>query len=188
MFKFLVNIYVSLFVKKSERAYVKYRILGFPNRFHVKKKAAAVGKHLDCTGQYPCTVNKKTTIGDYVTMNGVVVQGSGEVSIGSYIHFGSETMILSDSHNYEGEFLPFDDTVTAKKVTIGDFSWIGSRVVILPGTTIGEGAIIQAGSVVHGQIPPCSIAGGNSAKVFKMRDIEHFNKLKEDKKFYIRGK
>ena len=50
---------------------------------------------------------------------------------------------------------------------------------------IGEGAIIQGGSVVHGEIPPCAIAGGNPAKVFKYRDIEHYNKLKNEKKFFL---
>ena len=55
--------------------------------------------------------------------------------------------------------------------------------MILPGTKIGEGAIIQGGSVVHGEIPPYAIAGGNPAKVFKYRDIEHFKKLKAEGKF-----
>ena len=71
-----------------------------------------------------------------------------------------------------------------KDVTIDDFVWLGSRVTILPGTKIGEGAIIQAGSVVHGEIPPYAIAGGNPAKVFKYRDIEHFKKLKAEGRFY----
>ena len=72
-----------------------------------------------------------------------------------------------------------------KDVIIDSFVWIGSRVTLLPGTHIGEGAIIQGGSVVHGQIPPYSIAGGNPAKVFKQRNIEHFEKLKKEKMFYI---
>ena len=187
MFKLLINIFVSLFVVKKKRAYVKYRMLGAGNRRAIRRKAVACGTHLDCTGQYPCVINRKTTIGDYVTINGLIIQGNGEVKIGSYVHFGSESMILSDSHNYEGELLPFDDTVIAKTVTIGDFCWFGSRVTILPGATIGEGAIIQAGAVVHGEIPPCAIAGGNPAKVFNMRNVEHFYQLKNEKKFYIRG-
>ncbi|MBR5589795.1 MAG: 2,3,4,5-tetrahydropyridine-2,6-carboxylate N-succinyltransferase, partial [Phascolarctobacterium sp.] len=55
---------------------------------------------------------------------------------------------------------------------------------ILPGTHIGEGVIVQAGAVVHGEIPPYAIVGGNPAKVFKYRDIEHYNKLKAEGKFY----
>jgi acetyltransferase-like isoleucine patch superfamily enzyme len=57
--------------------------------------------------------------------------------------------------------------------------------MILPGTHIGEGAIIQGGAVVHGDIPPFSIAGGNPAKVFKYRNKEHFEKLKNEKRFFI---
>ena len=70
-----------------------------------------------------------------------------------------------------------------KDVEIGDFVWIGTNVMILPGTKIGEGAIIQGGSVVHGEIPPLAIAGGNPCKVFKYRDKEHFEKLKAESKF-----
>ena len=62
--------------------------------------------------------------------------------------------------------IPYDETFKYKDVVIGDFVWIGSNVTILPGTTIGEGAIIQAGAVVHGEIPPCAIVGGNPAKDF----------------------
>jgi len=50
--------------------------------------------------------------------------------------------------------------------------------------TIGEGAIIQAGSVVVSDIPKYAIAGGDPAKVFKYRDIEHYEKLKKEKKFH----
>lgn len=75
-------------------------------------------------------------------------------------------------------------TYIYKNVEIGDCVWLGSRVIILPGTKIGEGAIIQAGSVVHGDIPECAIVGGNPAKVFKYRDIEHYKNLKELKKFH----
>jgi acetyltransferase-like isoleucine patch superfamily enzyme len=50
--------------------------------------------------------------------------------------------------------------------------------------TIGEGAVIQAGSVVVKDIPALSVAGGHPAKAFKMRDIEHYNRLKDQKQFF----
>ena len=94
-------------------------------------------------------------------------------------------MIITQNHNYDtGNAIPYDDTYAYKDVEIGDFVWLGTRVMILPGTTIGEGAIIQAGAVVHGNIPPYAIVGGNPAKVFKYRDIEHFKALKAAGKFY----
>ena len=69
-------------------------------------------------------------------------------------------------------------------MVIEDNVWIGNHVISLPGVTIKEGAIIQAGSVVVGDIEKCGIAGGHPAKVFKYRDIEHYEKLKSERKFH----
>ena len=57
-------------------------------------------------------------------------------------------------------------------------------MIVLGGVTIGEGAIIQAGSVIIKDIPKYAIAGGHPAKVFKYRDIEHYIKLKIEKRFH----
>lgn len=54
----------------------------------------------------------------------------------------------------------------------------------LGGVKIGEGAIIQAGSVVTRNIPSCAVAGGHPAVVFKYRDKEHYYKLKSEGKFH----
>lgn len=59
------------------------------------------------------------------------------------------------------------DHVTAKPITIKSKAWIGFNVIILKGVTIGEGAVIGAGSVVTTDIPAWSVAGGNPAKVIK---------------------
>lgn len=151
----------------------------------LEAKAKQCGKGLYLGGQVE--INDNTFIGDYCHFNGLNIHGKGKVTIGNYFHSGVECLILTQNHNYDnGTQIPYDDTYIYKDVEISDFVWIGSRVTILPGTKIGEGAIIQAGSVVHGEIPPYAIAGGNPAKVFKYRDIEHFKKLKDEKKFHHR--
>lgn len=61
---------------------------------------------------------------------------------------------------------------------------VGDGLRILGDVRIGEGAIIQAGSVVVSDIPSCGIAGGHPAKVFKFRDKEHYYKLKRMKQFH----
>jgi len=130
-------------------------------------------------------VNKNTVLGKHVCFNGMNIMGQGNVKIGKYFHSGIECLIITQNHNYnKGAAIPYDTTYNYKDVIIDDFVWLGSRVMILPGTHIGEGAIIQGGSVVHGEIPAYSIAGGNPAKVFKYRDIEHFKKLKAEGKFH----
>ncbi len=92
--------------------------------------------------------------------------------------------MFTSIHNYEGQKLPYDETVISKEVVIGDNVWIGADVIILGGAIIGEGAIIQAGSVVVKDIPALGIAGGHPAKVFKMRDEAHYVRLKASKAFY----
>ncbi len=148
----------------------------------IKKHARSCGTNLRVNAK--SSINTNTYIGDWVNFNGMQIHGQGKCCIGNYFHSGVECLILTDSHNYEGTMIPYDKTYIYKDVIIGDFVWVGSRVTILPGTKIGEGAIIQAGAVVHGEIPPYAIAGGNPAKVFMHRDIEHFKKLKAEGKFY----
>ncbi|WP_321990730.1 acyltransferase [Marispirochaeta aestuarii] len=104
--------------------------------------------------------------------------------IGNYFHSGVDLRIITHVHNYDfGEAIPYDNTLIYKDVTIEDFVWVGSYVLILGGVTLGEGCIIQAGSVVVNDIPALSIADGSPARVFKYRSIEHFNKLKKEKNF-----
>lgn len=137
-----------------------------------------------CRVNHYSKVTKRTYIHDHANFNGIKITGAGKVEIGRYFHSGTDCRILTASHNYEGEAIPYDNTDIVRDVKIGDFVWIGDRVTILPGVTIGEGAIIQAGAVVVRNIPPCAIAGGNPACVFKYRDKEHFDKLKSEKKFH----
>ena len=149
--------------------------------FPVRQKASKVGKGFRTDA--PSVVTATTSIGDGVMGHGFRIHGGGRVEIGNHVQMGMELLILAQNHNYEGERLPFDYDYTFKDVLVGDSVWIGAQVTILPGTTIGEGAIIQAGSVVHGKIPPCAIAGGNPAKVFGWRDKAHYERLKAEGMF-----
>lgn len=56
-----------------------------------------------------------------------------------------------------------------RPVHIGDDVWIGSRVTILPGASIGTGAIIGAAAVVTKDVPECAVVGGNPARILKRR-------------------
>ena len=119
-----------------------------------------------------------------MNFNGMMISGGGRVQIGDNFHSGSECMIITQNHNYESTKIPCDSSVICKEVVIEDNVWFGTRVMILPGVSVGEGAIIQAGSVVVRDILRCSIAGGCLAKVFSNRDIEHYERLKSHKRFH----
>lgn len=162
----------------KKKSWIQTRIYGY----QCFKTAKLIGEKFWCGGFSYVTPN--TIIKDNVNFYGMRIMGGGNVTIGRYFHSGIENLIITQNHNYDkGDAIPYDRTYIYKDVEIGDFVWFGSRVMILPGTKIGEGAIIQGGSVVHGEIPPYAIAGGNPAKVFKYRDIEHFKKLKAEGSF-----
>lgn len=156
------------------------RVFLYTNK--VRHRAASCGSDLRVNGRSHVTNN--TYIGNHVNFNGMSISGRGKVVIGDYFHSGIECMMISQNHNYEGDEIPYDSTYISKDIIIDDFVWLGSRCIVLGGAHIGEGAIIQAGSVVCGNIPPYAIAGGHPAKVFKYRDVDHFMKLKDEKKFH----
>ncbi len=116
--------------------------------------------------------------------NGIEIRGRGRVTIGDNFHSGSECVVITDVHNYRGDALPYDSTIIEKPVEIGKNVWIGARVTILGRVTIGDGAIVQAGSTVALDIPPLAIAGGHPAKPFAYRDAEHYNRLESAGEYF----
>lgn len=131
----------------------------------------------------PCVFSGDVTVGKHCNFNGMQVLGGGKVHFGDYFHSGIECMIITQNHNYEGDMIPYDNTYVYKNVTIGDCVWFGNRVIVTGNVTIGEGAIIAAGSVVCKDVPPLAIMGGNPAKIIKYRNKDHYFKLKSEGKF-----
>lgn len=129
-------------------------------------------------------LSKNTYLGSNCHFNGMFVNGDGKVYIGDNFHSGEDCLIISQNHNIHGSKIPYDDTYILKDIKIGDNVWLGSRVIVLGGVNIGEGSVIQAGSVVVSDIPPLSIAGGHPAKVFSQRNSEHYYDMKIKKQFH----
>ena len=153
------------------------------NKIRVIRTVKEYGTDLRVNGKSILT--KNTVLGNNVNFNGMRIVGRGKVIIGDNFHSGEDCLMITQIHNYdEGEAIPYDSTYILKDIIIKDNIWLGSRVIILGGVTIGEGAIIQAGSVVVSDIPDCAIAGGHPAKVFKYRDKEHYKRLKLDNRFH----
>lgn len=124
---------------------------------------------------------KRTYLGKNTHFNGFIIRGKGTVNIGNNFHSGKGCLVINSYHKYDfGNAIPYDtEEMIDKNINIDDNVWLGDRVIILGGVDIGEGVIIQAGSVVVNNIPKYAIAGGNPAIVFKYRNIENYEKLKK---------
>lgn len=96
----------------------------------------------------------------------------GPITIGDNVMIGPEVMIYTVNHRHELLDVPMNSQgyEEPKEVKIGNDVWIGSRVILLPGVEIGDGAIIGAGSVVTKNVEPYCIVAGNPAVKVKKRN------------------
>ena len=131
---------------------------------------------LDAFGSHGCI-----RFGKNVQLNDFVHIGALEsISIGDNVLIGSRVFISDHNHgNYQmedeasaPEIPPADRPLSSRPVRIGNNVWLGEQVCILPGVTVGDGAIVGANSVVTRDIPPNSISAGNPARVIRVFDAE----------------
>ena len=164
---------------------IQQRLIGYKRPFYKALVTQACESYTEpMTVNFFSKVTKTTKLGKNVNFNGMQIDGRGNVSIGNNFHSGKDCKMITQIHNYQGNAIPYDDTYILKDIVIEDNVWLGDRVIVLGGVTIGEGAIIQAGSVVTSNIPKLGIAGGHPAKVFKSRDAEHYYRMKNEGKFH----
>jgi len=115
---------------------------------------------------------EKIVIGeDTIIGSRVFLDGRASLKIGSHVVLASEVMIYNSQHDVEAD----DFRPILKPVVIEDYVFIGPRAIILPGVTIGKGAIIAAGAVVTKDVGPRSIVGGVPAKEIRKRNLKKLN-------------
>ncbi|MGN2247015.1 acyltransferase [Frateuria sp. GZRR35] len=134
------------------RAYMK-RILGVSlgSDTHVSMRVFVTG--------YPARANLR--IGNNCVVNReTYLDGRVGVIIGNNVNISFQTCILSLHHDHNEPTFP----AIGGAVTIHDHVWIGARAIILPGVTIGEGAVVAAGAVVNRDVAPYEVVGGVPAK------------------------
>lgn len=103
----------------------------------------------------------------------ILSDSKSKIIIGNEVLIASNVLITSENHGINPELtVPYmNQELTSGDVYIGDGTWIGERVCILPGVNIGKKCVIGAGSVVTKSVPDFSIAVGNPAKVIKKYDF-----------------
>ncbi len=111
-----------------------------------------------------CTIGNNSGIGRNALL-------TGETHIGNDVMMGPDCIVYVQNHEFSRTDIPMcqQGKSVCKPVWIGNDVWIGARVIILPGTKIGNGVIIGAGAVVTGSVPDYAVIGGVPAKVIKFR-------------------
>jgi len=102
----------------------------------------------------------------------------GGVIIGDHVMMGPECIVYTSGHEFSDTTVPMQlqGSTEPETVRIGNDVWLGRRVIIMPGVTIGEGCVIGAGAIVTKSIPEYSVAVGVPARVVKKRRIEEVDK------------
>lgn len=129
---------------------------------------------IDCGGGCKISVlkNATLTIGEYSGMTNTVIQCHERIEIGHHVNIGAGCMIMDSnfhSTNWQDRLNRVKDIENRRNapVKIGDVVFIGTRSIICKGVTIGNHAMIAAGSVVVTDVPANEVWGGNPAKFIK---------------------
>ena len=119
----------------------------------------------DLTGK-----QSKIKIGDncYIGYNNTFLAG-GNITLEDGVLMASNILISSENHSINPESPDYymNQKLSCAPIIVGEGTWIGEKVSILSGVTIGKKCVIGAGSIVTKDIPDCSIAVGSPAKVIK---------------------
>ncbi len=146
-------------------------------------------------GEHAIHIGSDTLIGPYVSLSAGMVPGQQlvhheivrigdrcligrqssivghfSITIEDDVFFGPNVYVTDQNHGVGDPTIPIGrQTVGEKPVVIGEGSWLGANVVVLPGVTIGKHVAVGAGSVVTRDVPDHSVAVGSPAKVIKQQ-------------------
>jgi acetyltransferase-like isoleucine patch superfamily enzyme len=114
--------------------------------------------------------NAEFESGSFSANCGTVIVCAKKITLGDNIMMGRNIMIYDSDHHQmidrNGFMINYDE-----EVTIRDNVWLTSNVIVLRGSEIGQGSIITAQTVIKGDVPPGSLAGGSTVKIVSINKI-----------------
>lgn len=149
--RFYLTRVLKVAIGKDTHVSMRWFVTGYPVRAHV-----SIGDN--------CVINRE-----------VYLDGRVGVVVGNNVNVSFQTCILSLHHDHNAPTFPAIGGV----VTIQDHAWIGARATLLPGVTIGQGAVVAAGAVVARDVAPYEVVGGVPARKIgeRNRDIQYLTRF-----------
>jgi maltose O-acetyltransferase len=125
---------------------------------------AAIGPGTEILSPFHCDYGYRIEIGARSFVNfGAVILDSSLVRIGDDVQIGPGAHLVTPNHPLDADARR-TGLEQAASIVIGDDAWLAARVTVLPGVTIGDGAVIGAGSLVLGDMPARHLCFGNPCR------------------------
>ena len=106
------------------------------------------------------SIGSSVLMADYAT-----VDYSGKVVIEDHVTISEGALVYSHDHDFYALSQRKSNSAIPRETTIQKGAWIGARAIILPGVTIGNNAVVGAGSIVTHDVKPFTVVAGNPAKL-----------------------
>jgi acetyltransferase-like isoleucine patch superfamily enzyme len=132
----------------------------------LKRKGAKVGL-LTIIGEAKITGRNLSllSIGEQSTIGRAEIRLRNKVTIGKNVVISDGVILLTGTHRLTDPKW----TLKTAPITVNDYAWIATNAIILPGVTIGKGAVVGAGAVVREDVPDYAIVFGNPAEIIEGR-------------------
>lgn len=171
MKKLLLFVYYIFAQHLPMQPFPGYRLFYRFRYFLVKNIISECGKSVVVKNKCYIGDGSKLSVGSFSQL-GQNARFGGRIKIGDYVLMGPDVVIMAVTHDVSDLSRKMTDPTNPsieKEVVIGNNVWIGTRVIIMPGVTIGDNSIIGAGAVVTKSFPPNSILAGVPAIKIKDR-------------------
>lgn len=120
-------------------------------------KNVVIYNGFDIRDPYNIDIGDGTIIGDKC-----ILDGRKGIKLGENVNISTGVWIWTEQHDYQSPYFKCNNK--GQSVNIGDRAWISCRTIILPGVTVGEGAVVAAGSVVTKDVEQYTVVAGIPAK------------------------
>ena len=136
-------------------------------RFCVRLAGVKMGREVRFYPGFQIRAPKGVTIGEGASIGPkVLLDGRCGLEIGDGAVIAYDAVVWTQSHDYNSP----DFCGKGAPVKIGPRAWICSRAIILPGVSVGEGAVVASGAVVTHDVPPYTVVGGVPACQIALRE------------------
>jgi acetyltransferase-like isoleucine patch superfamily enzyme len=153
---YLCNHIIANIPSHTIRLWYYRKIMGFKIG---KRSSIFMGCKFDCA--------KGFILAENAVINGNCrIDPRGGVEIGSNVIISSDVQLITMDHDTD----IMGKEKLLKKILVEDYAWISTRALILPGITIGKGAVVAAGAVVTRNVDPFTVVAGIPAKFLREKE------------------